>query len=268
MKQILTLVVLFISYALCMGNTPHKNIIPLYNASFEHWENYSNYRTYAPIGWNWYYGRSPVEFSDKTPHTGEKGLSFVDRGSETPITSQSYNLTAGTYVLKVFARGGDLMTLRVIGSNTDKKQACNLRDSSSWEQYTLSFTLYEPESVCFRIENQKPWDGNSTISHFTIDDISLETEDGSMISNQYETIPENSQFSYYLYNDGTAELVRCIGEGIGNAVTIPDNIYYNNKKYRITTILESSFSNCSNIKEINLPKNLLVIKSCAFVYCI
>lgn len=263
MKHILTLVVFLISYILCMGNTSQKFIIPLYNASFEHWEIHPKYG-YAPFGWNYFNAGYPLKFYDNRPHSGEKGLSFVQR---TPITSQYYNLTAGTYVFQVFASGMDPMTLRVIGSTTDKKQIYDLKQDSGWKQYSLSFTLYEPESVCFRIENQKPWDGNSDISEFDIDDVSVETEDGSMVSAQCETIPENSQFSYYLYNDGTAELVRCIEKGIGGVVTIPDNIYYDNKKYRITTILESSFRNCSNIKEINLPKNLLTIKSGAFRGC-
>lgn len=257
MKQILILFTFMLSYVLSMGNAPQRTLIPLPNAGFEHWHTVNS--TNRADHWDYVDKRENIK-----PHSGEYA------GLSDSFKSNDIGLAPGTYVFSIYAAEynsvGSSMTLSITDWLHNKIIAeKTFALDNNWRQYSLTFTLYEYTAVELA--------GTMNSSFFDIymifDDFSLETEDGSLLDSYHEIEikPENSLFSYYLYQDGTAEMVRCLDKGISDEITIPENIRHEYTNYRVTTILESAFQNCSNIREINLPKQLKEIKSCAFKGC-
>lgn len=78
---------------------------------------------------------------------------------------------------------------------------------------------------------------------------------------------------YIITPDGTAKVTYQPGNGLGYKaythaeVTIPSNITYNNKSYRVTTIGREAFKSCEYLYKVNLPNTIETIERLAFYYC-
>ena len=256
-----------------------KNI-PFYNCGFEVWESYfltNNYYTDMPSGWDLTSGGYPVDLRKEDnyhtnpypPRQGKYALYFFDKSYNRPVKTKGYTLSEGTYTYSVYAStmgwANTYITLTVEGDfTTSKKMAVN----GSWAKYSITFTLEETATVYLGIDNKKTYDGNGTISHFIVDDCSLQTADGNLISTQYDyTPPENSSLSYYLYNSGEAELVKCNNKYISGKIEIPSTVTKDGMTYKIRTISCNAFENCSNISEVVLPAYLYEVGTEAFKNC-
>ena len=257
-----------------------KNL-PFYNGGFEIWESYllTNFNKYTdmPSGWDLTTNSYPVDLRKEDnyhtnpypPRQGQYALYYFDTSFNRPIKTKGYTLSEGTYTYSVYASTmgwtNTYITLTVEGDiTTSKKMAVN----GSWSKYSITFTLEETATVYFGIDNKKTYDGNGTISHFIVDDCSLQTTDGNLICTQYDyTSNENANFAYYLYSSGEAELVKCNNKDISGKIEIPSTVTKDGTTYKIRTISCNAFENCSNISEIVLPAYLYEIGTEAFKNC-
>lgn len=96
--------------------------------------------------------------------------------------------------------------------------------------------------------------------------IPTEAMEGEVLGNEIESLTEAeeqiwNEYSYIVLQDGTVEITKY--SGTDTVVTIPTEI----EGKKVTAISYEVFAYRQNITEINLPKNLKVIKAYAFTYC-
>ena len=77
----------------------------------------------------------------------------------------------------------------------------------------------------------------------------------------------STDFDFYVYNIGEAELVRCKKKGIEGRIEIPSSITYDGKEYQIKRICDNAFEGCTNISEVVLPTALTYIGQESFKNC-
>lgn len=255
--------------------------LPIFNPSFEDWNDsyplFSNYTTTVPTGWDLKNtGYAPCDAVVKThsrcsARTGEYAAFFDSRSYSNALKSNTYKLSEGTYTFSVYAAtigyGGTKLTLKVDGAVNKSLQFSVTGSSYSYSKYSLSFNMESEGEVRFWIDNSKEWDGNSTISHFAIDDWSLTTSDGAILDFNSSNVYNDGNYTYYLYNNGTAELAFVTNKDISGEVTIPETIYVNNTQYIVRSISPYAFSGCNSITSIVFPKRLYTIGKKSFENC-
>lgn len=252
--------------------------LPVYNPSFEDWNDayplFDKYTTSVPTGWDLgRTGYAPCDAVVKShtrysARTGEYAAFFNSTGYSNSIISNKYQLSEGTYTFSVYVAnigyGNTVLNLSVLGAVT-KNAKFNVNGSNgSYTKYSLSFDMETNGDVQFKIDNSKEWDGNTTISHFSVDDWSLTTSDGKLIKS-YDAVEING-ISYYFYNNGNAEVIG-VASNIASELTIPETVINNNQTYIVRDIAPYAFKDCENITKIILPKRLYNIGEAAFVGC-
>lgn len=279
MRKLSALLCLFL-----LTNLVSAKEIPFYNGGFEVWEStnvFSSYFMNMASGWDVSSRAYPIDLRPNDnyhseayqypPRSGDHAMYFFDTGFSTPIQTKGYTLSEGTYTFSVYAStlgwANTYITLSASGDGVSfsEKYAVN---SKSFSKFSLTFTLEETHTIYLGINNTRAYDGNGTITHFVADDCSLSTDDGQLISTEYEYISsDNQDFSYYLYSSGDAELIKCNTKGIGGTISLPSSITKNGITYKVRRICPNAFSGCTNIKEIILPSYLTEIGEQAFSNC-
>lgn len=256
--------------------------LPIFNPSFEDWNNsyplsVSNYTTSVPTGWDLNNtGYAPCDAVVKThsrcsARTGEYAAFFDSRSFSNALKSNTYKLSEGSYTFSVYAATigyvGTKLTLKVDGAVNKSLQFSLTGNSYSYTKYSLSFNMESEGEVRFWIDNSNEWDGNSTISHFAIDDWSLTTSDGALLDFNSSNVYKDGNFTYYLYNNGTAELAVVTNKDISGEITIPETINVNNTQYIVRSISPYAFSDCNKLTSIIFPKRLYAIGKNSFENC-
>lgn len=75
---------------------------------------------------------------------------------------------------------------------------------------------------------------------------------------------KDGNFTYYLYNNGTAELAVVTNKDISGEITIPETINVNNTQYIVRSISPYAFSDCNKLTSIIFPKRLYAIGKNSF----
>lgn len=256
--------------------------LPVYNPSFEDWNDsyplsVQGYTTTVPSGWHLENtGYAPCDAVVKShtrysARTGEYAAFFDSRSFSNSIISDEYNLTEGTYNFNVHAANigyvGTVINLQVEGTVTKNVKFNVTNNNGVYTNYSLSFNMETSGAVKFKIDNSKEWNGNSKTSHFAIDDWSLTTSDGELIGIDSPNVYTDGNFSYYLYNNGEAELSIVNNKDIAGTVEIPEMISANNKSYVVRSIAPYAFKNCTLISRVVLPKRMYTIGEAAFESC-
>lgn len=256
--------------------------LPIFNPSFEDWNDsyplsVSSYTTTIPTGWDLNRtGYAPCDAVVKThsrcsARTGEYAAFFDSRSYSNALKSNTYKLSEGTYTFSVYAAnigyGGTKLTLKIEGAVNKSQQFSVTGSSYSYSKYSLSFNMENDGEVRFWIDNSKEWDGNTTISHFAIDDWSLTTSDGALLDLNSPNVYKDGNFTYYLYNNGTAELAIVNNKALSGEVSLPETISANSVQYILRSISPYAFSDCNSITSIILPKKLYTIGKNSFENC-
>lgn len=256
--------------------------LPIFNSSFEDWNDsyplsVGNYTTSVPTGWDLNNtGYASCDAVVKThsrcrARTGKYAAFFDSRSYSNALKSNSYKLSEGSYTFSVYAATigyeGTKLTLKVDGAVNKSQQYSVTESSYSYTKYSLSFNMESEGEVRFWIDNSQEWDGNSTISHFAIDDWSLTTSDGALLDFNSSNVYEDGNYIYYLYNNGTAELAVVTNKDISGEITIPETIYVNNTQYIVRSISPYAFSDCNKLTSIIFPKRLYAIGKNSFENC-
>lgn len=279
-KKILT--VLFLAlFAFMKVAAKETRELPVYNPSFEDWNDsyplFGRYTTTVPTGWNLgRTGYAPCEATVKTStrykaRTGDYAV-FMDAGNySNSIISDKYKLSEGTYTFSVYAAnigyGGTILNMEISGTvNKTAKYSVN-GNNGIYSQYSISFNMETDGEVQFIINNEKEWDGNSTISHFAIDDWSLTSSDGNLLGIESSSVYSDANFTYYLYCNGESELVFVNNKNISDQVSIPETISSNNQTYIVRNISPYAFADCNSISSVIFPKRLYKIGNNAFQNC-
>ena len=91
----------------------------------------------------------------------------------------------------------------------------------------------------------------------------------------YDFIDGNIYYKIISETDSTVKVSYHIYYGYDNhyhggydgEIIIPETVKYNDKTFRVTTIGENAFSNCSNLTSVIIPESVTSIESCAFLNC-
>ena len=277
MKRLLSILI-----GVTISSSIFASAIPFYNNGFECWEQYylESFGRYTnmPSGWDLTANSYPVDLRKEdnyhitpfSPRSGQYALFFFDTSFHRPVKTKGYTLSEGTYTYSVYASqmgwANTYVTLTVEGGIT-KSQKFPIT-GSGWQKVSITFTLEEEATVYLGMDNTRTNDGNGTITHFIADDCELTTTDGKIISSEYDFVPSDySDYTFYVYNSGDAELVRCNKKEVSGKIELPATIVKDGKSYKVRKICESAFEGCTNISEIVLPNYLLQIDKRAFYGC-
>lgn len=253
--------------------------LPVYNPSFEDWNDsyplFDNYTTSVPTGWHLQKtGYSPCDAVMKqhtryAARTGQYAAFFNSSSHSNALISDSYTLSEGTYSFNVYAAnigyGNTQITLKISGAVSKSSTFYVNGNSGKYSQYSISFNMETDGTVQFTIDNSKEWDGNTTICHFAVDDWSLTTSDGQLI-NSDRTFVVDETYQFYLYNNGSAELIKVLKNISGQAV-IPETVLSEDKSYVVRDIAPYAFASCSALSGVVFPKRLYNIGRYAFSGC-
>lgn len=253
--------------------------LPVYNPSFEDWNDsyplFDNYTTSVPTGWHLQKtGYSPCDAVMKqhtryAARTGQYAAFFNSSSHSNALISDSYTLSEGTYSFNVYAAnigyGNTQITLKISGAVSKSSTFYVNGNSGKYSQYSISFNMETDGTVQFTIDNSKEWDGNTTICNFAVDDWSLTTSDGQLI-NSDRTFVVDETYQFYLYNNGSAELIKVLKNISGQAV-IPETVLSEDKSYVVRDIAPYAFASCSALSGVVFPKRLYNIGRYAFNGC-
>ena len=119
-----------------------------------------------------------------------------------------------------------------------------------------------------RTFNQPWFNWNSSIDDVTRFDIALHKEgSGNDFTggDNKEIIINDYGIKYKLYPSRTAEVLK---NNYSGDIVIPETVTYNNVTYKVTSLEEYCFEDCSSLTSINLPSSITSLGSYCFSGCI
>ena len=169
--------------------------------------------------------------------------------------------------LKIINRALDDMILqRIFGEDRDNVKIAKLRDkfeeqglSDTWSEFIISSFAqvlnwnYEPKTSQNSITNTNTTNNTSNVPVQTF-----------TFTDDYINVSLNKTVLHRLYK---LDIIDTDDETELTEIDIPDTYTYRDKDYRITSISENCFEDCTSLYSVTIPDTVKIIKEHAFSGC-